>query len=226
MAKDFVYESEKTWMRAVRADRKLLAKVPECFCTLKFQKLILNADWRSIRYIKNPCPEIQYHAIEKNPLAIKYIDVQDEGVVRAVLKQDWKYLKFVKDENLLKQFINDDADLIKFVKKPSEELQVCAVHKQPEDIKYISNPTTRVQLYVVGKNPKLIQYIKKPEASVQMVAFRQDKSCANLIDNPCPEIESYALHEKIIQENTMSKEKFDDYFKQLQNSMLKQKKSL
>ncbi len=221
MKENVAFCDEKSWIRAIRKDKKLLASVPEQFCTLRLQKIILNTDWRSIRYIKNPCTEIQYFAIAKSPLAIKYIDVQDEDVVRTVLKQDWKYAKFVKNGALLEQLVQDNADLIKFIKKPSEELQMNVVCINPQNIEYISNPTKKVQLCAVGKNPKVIQYIKNPEKDVQLEAFKQDKSCASLIDNPCQEVKSYLLHEQIIQENKMSEDKFNDYFKRLQESILK-----
>ena len=61
--------------------------------------------------------------------------------------------------------------IIKYIKNPSEEIQIEAVRKNGYAIRFIKNPSEEIQIEAVKENGYAIEYIKNPTEKVQELAY-------------------------------------------------------
>ena len=106
-------------------------------------------------------------------------------LVREILPEEWQ-----TEENLLK-ILKIDGYVIRFIEKPTLEMQLEAVKQNEVVIQYIKNSTVEVQLEAVKQNGWAIQYIKNPTVEVQLEAVKQDGWAIQYIKKPAPEVLTY-----------------------------------
>ena len=106
-------------------------------------------------------------------------------LVREILPKEWK-----TEKNLLK-ILEIDGYVIRFIEKPTLEMQLEAVKQNEVVIQYIKNSTVEVQLEAVKQNGWAIQYIKNPTVEVQLEAVKQDGWAIQYIKKPAPEVLTY-----------------------------------
>jgi hypothetical protein len=80
-----------------------------------------------------------------------------------------------------------NADNIKSIENPSEEVQLIAVQQDGDTIQYIENPSEEVQLSAVRQKGSSIRYIKNPSEEVQLAAIEQNYVGFRYIENPSEE---------------------------------------
>ena len=95
------------------------------------QIAILEDNWTSIKYIKEPSEQVQFEAVHKNVNYIEYIKKPSKKVKLFVVKQN--------------------GFLIKHIIKPSELIQLEAIKTNSLVIQYIERPSKAVQLESVQK---------------------------------------------------------------------------
>ena len=106
-------------------------------------------------------------------------------LVREILPKEWQ-----TEKNLLK-ILKIDGYVIRFIEKPTLEMQLEAVKQNEVVIQYIKNSTVEVQLEAVKQNGWAIQYIKNPTVEVQLEAVKQDGWAIQYIKKPAPEVLTY-----------------------------------
>ena len=73
-----------------------------------------------------------------------------------------KRLNDIYDTDIFQQaFSQTDGSFIRFISKPSKQLQSIAAMHNPKNIQYIDNPTEKLCICVLTQDPSCIQYIKK-----------------------------------------------------------------
>ena len=78
--------------------------------------------------------------------------------------------------------------LIKYIKNPTEAVQLKAVESRGLCIKYIENPTEAVQLKVVSNIGHYIKHIKNPSEAVKIAAVGQNGYSLRCIQDPSEEL--------------------------------------
>ena len=86
-----------------------------------------------------------------------------------------------------------DGNAIKYIKNPSEAVQIAAVKYNGPAIQYIENPSEAVQIAAVKKNGLAIQYIKNPSEAVQIAAVNQNSGVIKFITNPSEAVQMVAV---------------------------------
>lgn len=84
---------------------------------------------------------------------------------------------------------------IKFIKDPSEEVQLEAVRQNGRVIQLIKNPSKEVQLEAVKHDGYAIQYIENPSEELQLEAVRQHCSSIEVIKDPSEKVQLEAVRE-------------------------------
>jgi hypothetical protein len=77
-------------------------------------------------------------------------------------------------EKKQKKLIKKDENWIKYIHKPSKELQMIAVKRNHLLIQFIKNPSLEIQLESVKQDIKSIFYIKKPDKEVAFYCIKCD----------------------------------------------------
>jgi hypothetical protein len=90
------------------------------------------------------------------------------------------WVKAASDEELDRQ-IRLTPKYIKYVKNPSEKLQIIAITNEPFCLKLIKNPTEKIKELAVSKNGLNIQHCKNPSELLQELAVRQNSHGAMIL---------------------------------------------
>lgn len=64
----------------------------------------------------------------------------------------------------------------------------CVVDKEPIAIRYMAKPSVEIQRIVIEKNPLFIEYIANPTPEIQADAVNADSRAAARIKNPTDEV--------------------------------------
>ena len=82
-----------------------------------------------------------------------FLNVIDEDTLFELLKIDWNLIKYVKNpsENIQLKIVNLYGFLIEHIKDPSETVQFEAIRNQLLSIKGIKKPTKNVQFFMVNE---------------------------------------------------------------------------
>jgi len=117
--------------------------------------------------------------IEKDPASIKKIKgkLNQKFLLKAIKESFGDCFRYIKDPSLIimKAAINQNAYNIKYIKNPSEELQLLALKivDGVEDIlQMIENPTEKVMLKAIKDNFYNYLEIKNPSKEVQLFAIK------------------------------------------------------
>ncbi len=97
------------------------------------------------------------------------------------------------DESELIQIVSKNADRIKLIKNPSENVQLAAIEKNPLSIKFVKNPSEKVQVAAVIKTPSLITFIENPTEKVQIIAIEKGGYSIAHIVNPTEKVQIAAV---------------------------------
>lgn len=148
------------------------------------------------------------------PLLVSKDDYQIHGKY-SKLEEYESYAKYLCDAHpyLHIDLVSYDSFLIRFIDRPSEDVQLAAVTHYPKSIAWISNPSREVQmravrgnilaiqgissphedaqLYAVMENWTAIQYIREPSERVQMEAVKRCTSSYNNIIEPADSVHNY-----------------------------------
>jgi len=81
----------------------------------------------------------------------------------------------------------------RYIKNPTEKVQLFVVQKDGEAIKYIDNPTEKAQLVAVTEDGNAIRYIKNPSEEVQLAAVTRRGIAIEFIDNPSEQVQLAAF---------------------------------
>lgn len=90
----------------------------------------------------------------------------------------------IVDESTQKALIKEDPYEIRYIKNPSEEVQLIAVKGYGQAIEDIKDPSEIVQLEAVKKYSFAINYIKNPSELVQLESIKEDIYLIEYIKNP------------------------------------------
>lgn len=98
-------------------------------------------------------------------------------------------LNSLDDENIFKllnkfYYTRLISEMFKYIKQPSERLQLRVVKKRGRAIRNIQNPSEKVQLAAVKTNYDCIEFIKNPSEKVQLIAIKKNYKSFYLIKNP------------------------------------------
>jgi hypothetical protein len=96
----------------------------------------------------------------------------------------------------LEDYVKSVTHGIKYVKQPSEELQLAAVGSNANSIQHIKNPTERVQLLAITKVPSTIKYITNPSEAIQLAAVAKAAISIQHIDNPTEKVQRLAIKQE------------------------------
>jgi hypothetical protein len=98
-------------------------------------------------------------------------------------------IKYIKNpsEQLQISAVRNNGHLIEFIKNPSEEVQLASVKNNGYSIEYIENPSEEVQLSAVLRSPYSIEHIIEkgiiPSEQVQLAAVKENLNAFNIIKN-------------------------------------------
>jgi hypothetical protein len=120
----------------------------------------------------------------------------DMGTARGMSAQHaiGKLAKMTDQE--LEDYVKSLPNNIKYVKKPTEELQLAAVGSNANSIQHIKNPTERVQLLAITKVPSTIKYITNPSEAIQLAAVAKAAISIQHIDNPTEKVQRLAIKQE------------------------------
>lgn len=155
----------------------------------------------TIRMIKNPSESVQLAAIKDRPSSYIRIQNPSDAASRLALKlmtysntpasdlRKYHPIKRIRNPTEEEQIrsikmpsgLNNGGN-VKFIKKPTEAVQLLAVKDSAENIKYIKNPTKRVQLYILENAPAWVEYIKNPaiKKHPKYLAYKNEQRIAKL----------------------------------------------
>jgi hypothetical protein len=113
------------------------------------------------------------------------------------VRQDGNTIRFIKDpsETVQLEAVRQNGDAIQFIEDPSEAVQLEAVRRNGSAIQFIKDPSEAVQLEAVSQNVYTIQYIKDPSELVQLEAARQDGWSIQYIKDPSEEMKLEAARQ-------------------------------
>ena len=98
-------------------------------------------------------------------------------------------IKYIKNpsEQLQISAVRNNGHLIEFIKNPSKEVQLASVKNNGYSIEYIENPSEEVQLSAVLRSPYSIEHIIEkgiiPSEQVQLAAVKENLNAFNIIKN-------------------------------------------
>src|SRR5574344_1845703 len=92
--------------------------------------------------------------------------INTNEIVATKVGRDWRIFK----SDVIKYLKKNSSNKLKFIKNPSEEVQLEAVKQNGLAIQYIVNPSEEVQLEAVKQNGLAIQYIDNPSEEAQLLA--------------------------------------------------------
>lgn len=112
-----------------------------------------------------------------------------------ILKRYGWLIKFIKDpsEELQIESVTRGSYSIKFIKNPCDKAVMLAIKGDPGLIKHIKSPSEEAQLAVVKYSPYYIRWIEKPSEKVQLEAVRQDHDAIRHIKNPTNSVQLEAV---------------------------------
>ena len=105
------------------------------------------------------------------------------------------YPRIIKDEDSEEEKSNliDSLFFYLIIDSQPEDVQIIAVGRYYDYIKYIKNPSDAVQLEAVLNNGLAIQYIKNPSEAVQLVAVLSNWESIQYIDEPSEAVKAEAI---------------------------------
>lgn len=116
-----------------------------------------SAGWdRVLMKLRNPSDDDVKTAIIVDPRNIMFVKRPQE---------EWMQMLAIKGSNYdgmplsARYDPNDTRTIVKYLKNPSEKVQMAAVEKCPESIVGMDNPTKKVQEYAISKDEKLLRRI-------------------------------------------------------------------
>ena len=98
----------------------------------------------------------------------------------AALLTEREYLYI--DPEHQRKMVENDQTLIRFINKPTIEVQKFVVQKNPSFIKYIRNPAASVKTLAVQKDKEAIWKIKNPGKRLVLMAL--NKEAAEMVRDP------------------------------------------
>ena len=144
------------------------------------QELVVYYRSELIQWIVDPSINVQLMAVKSNPETIKLIRNACPAAQMIAVQ-------------------NTAGNAIRYIKHPSEELQMEAIAKSWLNIRYIAKPTEKVQLFAVAINPTALIELKSQCKKAQFAAVREKY---NLFDNcidPCDDLKEFFRVEKLRQ---------------------------
>ena len=152
--------------------------------TVREQLICVGIDGLTIKYISNPCFEVQKKAILNNIEAIKYINNPDVNIQRMIMDMDINYLADIDvvDDELQLEIINSNPKNIYVLRKPSKYVQEIIITKHSLYISYLNFIDEVLELSLIKKEPEYINIIKHPSKSSILYLF--DKGIQNIIKKP------------------------------------------
>ena len=141
----------------------------------------------------------------KNPDMIYYINFQlfsKEFQLEVLEKYKFNPEKF--EPSVVSEFLNADEERAKkiiskrptdlrFIEKPSEEVQKIAVSQYGGAIRYIKNPSKKIQKIAVSNDGAAIKYIENPSEELQEIAVSEKGGAIQYIENPSEELQKIAV---------------------------------
>ena len=125
------------------------------------------------------------------------IEMAKKDPMKAV-KQDGCALRYIKNPSEAVQLasVKQDGYDLRFIKKPSEKVQLAAVNQNGYAVDYIKKPSDKVQLFAVKQYGYAIQYIKKPSEAVQLAAVKKDGNAIQFIKKPSDKVQLVAVKQR------------------------------
>jgi hypothetical protein len=129
---------------------------------------------------QQPDERYQFHEASQ-----QYMDRNDEPVDDDHLRSLVKRWTTAMIKSMVRYL---PAYLIRFIREPSEEMQLAAVRQDGYAIQHLRDPSEAVQLAAVLQNSESIQHIREPSEAVQLVAVQEDAWVIQYIKNPTPRV--------------------------------------
>ena len=110
-------------------------------------------------------------------------------------KKKEKYDELIKKYGTEKKMVEKDPFSIRYIKNPSEDVQLAAVKQDVDVIEYIQNPSEKVQLAAIKQGFWAIKYIRNPSEKVKLAAVQQSGYAIEYIKNPSEEVQLAAIQQ-------------------------------
>lgn len=186
------------------SDRILFAALEQNIDSIKYldENGIIDEDF----LLKFVSRNLQY--IDK---IIKYIKKDYIKLIKYIISVDSKAIEtfmntgFNLTEDDIIDSIDENPSNIKYIKDPSEKVQLMSVSKNPNMIQYILKnnikPSDDVLITAISKKPSILEYILKnrikPSEEVQIAAIKEDNNSFSILLNygikPSEEVQKIAL---------------------------------
>ncbi len=160
------------------------------------QMMAVNSHWKNIGYIKCPHPRVQMAAVKQchgrrnfwKDTPLNWINNPSHEVQLECVKLTkgyvLRYLKGNPPEEILLAAVRLNGRVIKYINKPSVEMQRIAVVSRGVALKYIKNPSVEMQMIAVQSWRHALKYIKNPSEAVQLAAIKHRPFAMRYIQNP------------------------------------------
>lgn len=111
-----------------------------------------------------------------------------------LINRDGHWLKYFDPiETELVDIISHNPNYIRYLKdKPSAEIQLLAVKKQPYTLRWLADPPREVIYEAIKQDPRYIAYIEHADYEWQEWIVNLNPEYLQYIRNPHPEIVCYA----------------------------------
>lgn len=127
----------------------------------------------NLQFVKEQTYDLILNALDRHPLALKYVINQtDEWCDMAVGK---------------------DGLALKHVKNQTRELCMTAIKNNPHALQYVKEQDTEMVEYALAMDPSVIGFVKHKTAKMCMDAVDRDPEAFLRIYNPSPELCLYAV---------------------------------
>jgi hypothetical protein len=149
---------------------------------------VLSTSGLMIEYIDNQTVELCEMAFNKNYRSFKFCKLQTDNMILSAVSKDGTLLQFVQDSNKNMEicqiaFDNDMKSIESIPPKYQTEQMSSVVLKYPELLQYISKPSDELIIQAINKNPKIFSSIKGIPTEGMIIAYVV-KNGNNLKDVP------------------------------------------
>ncbi len=133
--------------------------------------------------------------IEQNPTRIAEIENPTEDMKKAALKGNGMMIKFMKKPSveLQRLAVKSDPLSIEHIDNLDEEVAISSVRALWNSLKYIKNPNEKIIEEAVKSKGWAIQYVENPSEELKLLAVNKDYDAIKYIKNPSEEVQEAAV---------------------------------
>jgi hypothetical protein len=151
------------------------------------QQLAVRTDGLAIQHIQNPEESVQILAVKTHPSALGFISNPTKKVCETALRVDGLAIEHVKapSEELQLLAVSESymAYAYRYIDKPTDKVKIIAYKKNPNLIAYMDRIPEEIQINAVNKDIRNFQYIEEPTKKCQKLVLKHIVDYPHIFDD-------------------------------------------